>query len=112
MSALFPSMSANFQVDGDVLVGLVETNAAPPEASIATQKDAEAHEIPTIEEPPVICTGAAKTSGGDAALMAVAGTRTPTDAQSVATAAIKIHTRRAGRRTDAVDDRCRVRHPE
>jgi len=57
VSALLPSMWANVQV-GDVLVGLTETNAAPPSEppspSIATQSDAEAHEIPTIEEPPVI----------------------------------------------------------
>ena len=57
LRALSPSMWANVQV-GDVLVGLTETNAAPPSEppspSIATQSDAEAHEIPTIEEPPVI----------------------------------------------------------
>jgi hypothetical protein len=57
VSALLPSMWANVQV-GDVLVGLVETNAAPPaeppKESMATQSDVEAHEIPEKAEPAVI----------------------------------------------------------
>jgi hypothetical protein len=109
VSVLVPSTSADCQV-GDVAVGLTVTKTEPS-APTATQSDVEAHEMP-LRVSPVSCTGAEKIIGGDAALAAVVGTRTPTDAQSVATAAIKVHTRRAGRRVEGVDEAVRVRHPE
>jgi hypothetical protein len=109
VSVLVPSTSADCQV-GDVAVGLTVTKAEPP-APTATQSDVEAHEMP-LRVSPVSCTGAEKIIGGDAALAAVVGIRTPTDAQSVATAAIKVHTRRVGRHVEGMAEAVRVRHPK